>query len=594
MLTSRSAKRTRSDPSPSPDRITGTVTSLALIVVINAVLIGLFFDKAWIPSDDGHYVHVADRLVDGQVLNADVEEFHPGYIHFVHAASLELFGDEIVSLRYPLMALLMAQSLVVFIVFYPAGSVTATVAALTMSAVGPLQIANPTTSLYALGMTVALITVLARTTPETRHRALAIGILVGLVFLFRQLTAVFVAMGVLAFLFTEERAVPPDSLNRGFGVARAVLGLMVVGLLGYLVRSTDFSAGILFGLWPLLILGWAFRRPKMPNRAAVRLLAWLGVGAVISALPLIGYHLLHGSLGAWTRDVFIRSLSVTGLEHIQVGRYVSTVILAFMTPAMSLTLAAVPNALYWMALVFAAFLAGAKLFHRVRSLPQAAGVPTSLALPFVGVFYALVSVFNQIHYYLYLSAGLSIVSILWMISARKQAGNASRLSRAVPRGCVWAGALSIVAVVFHAGQPYTRTLVQSIAGDRVPLVKSELPHMGIWIDPNEERRLGELLQIIERETSPDDIMFTAPNNAELYFLSERTNGFRFFNPTISLIDEEDTAVFLEDFARVGPALIVHDTRSHYNTDTTADLIDRITEDFEVVATVDHYTVFTRR
>lgn len=88
MLTSRSAKRTRSDPSPSPDRITGTVTSLALIVVINAVLIGLFFDKAWIPSDDGHYVHVADRLVDGQVLNADVEEFHPGYIHFVHAASL--------------------------------------------------------------------------------------------------------------------------------------------------------------------------------------------------------------------------------------------------------------------------------------------------------------------------------------------------------------------------------------------------------------------------------------------------------------------------------------------------------------------------
>ena len=104
----------------------------------------------------------------------------------------------------------------------------------------------------------------------------------------------------------------------------------------------------------------------------------------------------------------------------------------------------------------------------------------------------------------------------------------------------------------------------------------------------------ELLQIIERETSPDDIMFTAPNNAELYFLSERTNGFRFFNPTISLIDEEDTAVFLEDFARVGPALIVHDTRSHYNTDATADLIDRITEDFEVVATVDHYTVFTRR
>ena len=205
---------------------------------------------------------------------------------------------------------------------------------------------------------------------QTRHRALAIGILVGLVFLFRQLTAVFVAMGVLAFLFTEERAVPPDSLNRGFGVARAVLGLMVVGLLGYLVRSTDFSAGILFGLWPLLILGWAFRRPKMPNRAAVRLLAWLGVGAVISALPLIGYHLLHGSLGAWTRDVFIRSLSVTGLEHIQVGRYVSTVILAFMTPAMSLTLAAVPNALYWMALVFAAFLAGAKLFHRVRVYPR--------------------------------------------------------------------------------------------------------------------------------------------------------------------------------------------------------------------------------
>ncbi|NNC80301.1 MAG: hypothetical protein HKN94_09150 [Acidimicrobiales bacterium] len=564
---------------------------MLLVVAANLILIWLFFDKAWIPSDDGHYVHVAERISQGEVLNADVEELHPGYVHFIHAWSLEIFGDRIVSLRYPLMALMAIQSLLTHAIFRQAGVLVATVAAITMSAIGTFQIANPTTGLYALGATVAITYLLQRTSPESRHRALSIGALLGLVFLFRQLTAVFVAMGVLTFLMVERRPEPQRSVSSSG--PRLVLAASLVGLVGYLLTSTDLTAALLFGCYPILILIWAFSHTTIGTRDLGILLSRLAFGAAGSALPLVGYHVFHGSVRAWARDTFVRSLSIGELEHISTGRYVWDIGLRSINELLFGSIIARLNAVYWIALLVVAFAIGRSLYGRLRHRSQW-GVPTEYALPFVAVFYALVSVFNQIPFYLYLSAGLSIVAGLWLFVGVESISEGVGVTKRSTRSVVGVAlALSVVAATFHAGQPYTRTYSDLVSGQRVDLIRSELPRLGLWIDPQEEALYSELLQLIDSNTQANDVLFTVPNNADLYFLARRANGFRLFNPTISILDDSELRDFVAEFESVNPAMIVHDTRSAYNTDMTAELIDRITIDFGIVMTIDHFELYVR-
>ena len=72
---------------------------LLLVLLVNALVWAMFYDRSWMPSDEGHWAHVAERILDGETLHVDVEEFHPGYIHMIHAAAFAIFGKNLVSLR---------------------------------------------------------------------------------------------------------------------------------------------------------------------------------------------------------------------------------------------------------------------------------------------------------------------------------------------------------------------------------------------------------------------------------------------------------------------------------------------------------------
>src|SRR5258706_1013078 len=86
---------------PSRSPVLSWVLFLAASLV-NLLLLWHFHDRYWYPTDDGFHAHVAQRFSSGEVLNLDVQDIHPGYIHFLHAAAFRLFGLDMVSLRYPL------------------------------------------------------------------------------------------------------------------------------------------------------------------------------------------------------------------------------------------------------------------------------------------------------------------------------------------------------------------------------------------------------------------------------------------------------------------------------------------------------------
>ena len=71
----------------------------AVAMLATVFLLGTYYDRFWYPPDEGNYAHVAQRVLAGETLNLQVQDVHPGYINFVNAAALGVFGIDLVSLR---------------------------------------------------------------------------------------------------------------------------------------------------------------------------------------------------------------------------------------------------------------------------------------------------------------------------------------------------------------------------------------------------------------------------------------------------------------------------------------------------------------
>src|SRR5262245_15833255 len=271
-----------------------------LALVATSWLLFTFYDRFWYPPDEGNYAHVAQRVLEGEALNLEVQDIHPGYITFLNSAALHAFGLDLISLRYPLVFAGLLQALVLFLHFPRERPWRAALAATALTALGAVQFLNPTAHWYCLALVVLLIACLDA---ARSHRGwlLAVGVLIGTIALFRQLTGVFAGMGVLTFLLWHAGEGSASGSSAAFGRA---LVLAMVGALGlYLATSTDISGIVLFGLWPLLLLGRLLMRPQAPNRVVFGMMATISAGVLIAALPLLVYHAWHGSLGAWARDV---------------------------------------------------------------------------------------------------------------------------------------------------------------------------------------------------------------------------------------------------------------------------------------------------
>ena len=70
---------------------------------------------------------------------------------------------------------------------------------------------------------------------------------------------------------------------------------------------------------------------------------------------------------------------------------------------------------------------------------------------------------------------------------------------------------------------------------------SSLPHNSLRIDLDEGRRYAALVEMIRREVPADEAILAVPSNAELYFLSQRRNGFRFYNTALGVQSDAEVA-----------------------------------------------------
>jgi hypothetical protein len=408
-----------------------------------------------------------------------------------------------------------------------------------------------------------------------------VGFLIGTIALFRQPSGFLAGIGAFTFLLWHAG----DQGTRGqtalFG--RVLATVMAGALVLYLVWTTDISGLVLFGFWPLALLWRLAFRAQAPNREVARMAGMLAAGIGAAAVPLLAYHVSHGSLRAWAEDVGPAAVALTRLDFYDRSNFAALVYHAARQMVTSRSAPPVLNGLYWTALPLLAAVNGFVLLRSLGRPDNEGAAP----LPVVAVFYAVVSVHFQIPVYLYYSAGLSFASLLWL----------------APYLSAWAGRISIAAalllaligVYFQAGQPASRGIGGILRGERIQSTRAAaLPHNSLRIDPDEGRQYASLVELIRREVPAGGSIFAVPSNAELYFLAQRRNVFRFYNTALGVRSDADLAAVEQTLHDHPPQLVTFNRDDKYNTPRSWQIMTIVRQRYALLGRFGPFDVYLLR
>jgi hypothetical protein len=535
-------------------------------MLINVGLLWWYHDRTWWEPDEGQLAHVAERILHGEVLHRDIQDVRPGYVNFINAAALYLFGPSLLSLRYPVALIALTQSALLFLLFRSHGAMLAGALSLSSVALGVLHYMNPNHHWYALFFTILLICHLVWTPRTSRWYLPLAGLLIVTVGLTRHLTGAFVGMGTLSFLLLVEARESGDSLSfRDQWMGRLLCGAMLAMLSLYLWRSTDFVAFLMFGLWPVGLLAWQLSTVTVPNNRAIRILGGLCLGMVIGALPLLTYHMMNGSLLAMIDDNVIRPLDVLNWNLGKQVKYWMLPLGGIIQFGDSPGLFNLLNALYFLTVPLFAALNGFLLLLAVRRRT----LHISLALPILAAFYGLISLFIQVPIYLHFSSILSIAGSLWVLSELKPGWELSTSVMLV--------VLSGVSIAFQAGVPIRSSIMELISTEKPELFDSrgQLPKVDLLIRGESLEAYKKVVRIIEEETHQDDYLFAVPNNAELYFMTERRNPFRFNTIDHGVLNETEVQHVIQTLERLRPRIITFAPGAQRNTTHSLAIMEHV-------------------
>jgi len=556
-----------------------TVVVFIVVASINALLLWDFHDRYWYPVDEGIYAHIAERLLAGEVLHVNLVDFHPGYGDFLNAAAFRVFGIDLVSLRYPLIAGAFLQSVFVFALLKRRSLLLAACAAVASIALGVIHFLNPTPHWYALFGTCCLVYWMNAAPRVDSTRLVGTGFLVGAITLFHQLLGVLVGAGVLVVALQDQSG---EAQGRQRLVGQSLLVFVLIGLVAYLMRSPamEFSGVVLFACWPLAILLRSVTRVRTTNADACRVVLLLVAGALLSSVPLLVYCAAHNS---WhqtlTNSVFAALL--LGVRSTEAPSWYALLALAgfFQTLTPSTPVEFV-NGLFWTVLPLLAAINGVLVLTAAQERN-----PQMNALPILSAFYAVSSLYMQDAIYLFFSAGLSLTAILWWLSAQR------RTARIV--GACAATILSAIAVAFHAGQPATRSNIELLRGVNVLSGRSTAPltRASLRLDALEQSAYPDLVKVIEANVAPGAPIFAVPNDSTLYFLTQRTNPFGFYNTGLSIQNTNELNAVLDRLRTEPPRLVTFRPDDQYNNWSSRAVMEYVRKHYDRIDVVGGVEVY---
>jgi hypothetical protein len=553
-------------------RLRSTV-GLAAALLASFLLLFYFHDRYWFPRDDGYYAHIADRILGGELLHRDVQALHPGGIYYLNALAMSIFGRSFTSLRFPLIAAGLLQTLLLFLIMRQKGVAIAAATGLLSSAVTIVQFFNPTPHWYCLPIGFAVILLLAPGHRHLRWRIETIGLLLVTMFWFRQLTAIFVAVGAVSYLLLQTRGQVPNRSVLG----RGLILLMLVAVALYLRRKTDLFGWLAIGMWPILLLAVAALRTAVDDKQVLILVRRLTVGGAAVAVPILLYHAASGSLEAWFKDVFLDAVALGEFAYQKTPRYGSFLVRSLGNLFAFQDAAAVVNGIYWLVMLAAPATLAISVLVRMTPTGHLGGVAP---LPFIGVFYGLVAVHYQDPAYLYFASAPVFAGLIWYAAGWRNTSIAA------------AAVLTTVAIYFHAGQPISRSYADLLSGKRQQAVASSIAALdGMHVTPSDELTFRSLLAIVDRHSAPGEPILAVPAEPELFFMSGRSNPLRYSYLSFGILDDEAVAETLRTLERTRPRIVFHVPVLPYNSEYTDMIMDWVRENYVHVQSVREFEVY---
>ncbi len=561
------------------------ISIFVAVTLINGGILWWYHDRTWLGPDDGQLAHIAERILGGEVLHQDIQDVRPGYVNFINAAALYVFGPSLLSLRYPLAFIVLVQSILLFFLFRSYGAMMAGALSLSSVALGVLHYINPNHHWYALFFTILLICHLIWTPRTSRWYVPLAGLLIVTIGFMRHLTGAFIGMGTLSYLlFEESRNLKSSYPWQEQWMSRIICASMLILLGLYLLRSTDVVAFVMFGLWPLAFLFWQLTAPTIPNSKAISLCKELCLGMSIGALPLLAYHVVNGSLAAMIDDNFVRALDVLNWNYTKKLEYWMLPLAGMIEFSNNPKLSSFLSAVYFLILPFFAALNGFLLLVAIRRRT----LTISLTLPVLAAFYGLVSLIFQVPVYLHLTSILSIGGSMWLLLAMKPRWQAPMI--------VMLLFLSGMSLTFQVGQPIIRTFMDHVRTAKTELFDSrgQLPKVDLWIDENSLKAYGKVVRIIEEETNPGDYIFALPNNAELYFMTGRRNPFRFFSTDHGVLNTSEVQSVIQRLEILRPRIITFSPNDDRNTSHSLAIMEYIRRHYVLLSKDKSFEVYLYR
>ncbi|MEX0837850.1 MAG: glycosyltransferase family 39 protein [Gemmatimonadota bacterium] len=286
-----------------------------------ALYYATFFDRRWIPHDEGTLGQAAWRVMQGQVPHRDFDGMYTGMLDYVHAAAMDVLGVHLLTPRLLMLLAVMLWLPAVWSIAYrlvasPVGAAAVTGVALVM---GPPNYPSAMPSWYNLFFATWGLWALIRWTDERRVGWLVVaGSAAGLSILFK-VTGLYLLAGALFFALHDEARRGPTgspasspSFMRPFPVAAGVLVLALVVMQTVLVRQQLGPSTWISYVLPTAILGVAlvWRAGHVEDdRAALRGMvsswSWIAVGTLVMVLPFLAWYAVAGGLDDLYRGVFL-------------------------------------------------------------------------------------------------------------------------------------------------------------------------------------------------------------------------------------------------------------------------------------------------
>lgn len=555
------------------DTLFGCVTA-----VICFLILWSFHNSFLWPPDDGTYAYVADLMNRGFVLHKDIQDVHMGYVNFTNALALRSFGDDFLSLRYPLVFITLMQSLVVGYLLMFSSRIAAFATALTLTCLSFLQFINPTANWYALFLVCITIFNLQVLDPKNRYRILITGFLLTTLFCFRQPSGVFAIMGVLSYLLYEVKGEKSSFGNHI--LARIVIAVLLFILVLYLLNKTNLWGILLFGIWPSAVLIQQLIKCKVPNGRVAKILLHLSLGGIIAIAPLLIYHVVNDSVGYWLQDTVVTAVGMTELPFFDRSLY-GPMLQAGKDHIFFGDIATRMNGLFWVAILLAPVCLGLALLRE-----QKVAYGTVAPLGYIPVFYMMVSVHYQIPIYLFYSVSLTLAGLIWLLHKKYI------FKYLMPMILFF---LVVIGLVFQAGQPLSRGVRGILTGAvKNDLVPSGLSHCSIRVEPSMAKKYGKILAIIDERSQKNDTLLTIPFNPELNFMSKRVSPFRFFNTALGIRSEADVNAAINELKKKKTKLVIFEVRNKYNTVISEKLVAYVKSDYHLHSTIEGMEIYIRK